>query len=282
MEFILNDESLCGQFDSIGIFLDSLKENVRCFELINNVKENKIYKTERFYENKATSIDKLCDLNKYNNNTDELFLYLIQLDSIIYEDPYWDNNFKQNLAEQYMCDNRNVSCTCVAEAAENNIPLLSFRHEKFIDKELEVFKGAKKIKVYSIYTPQYLSEKFYKELKLSRLDLLKTQFNNTRIDCSILKPDCGVDELEDKEFDLLIGTLKKFVNHESWETIAIDDGLQYKKYHNKDNDNPFWSYKGKTIMKFRFSKVMRVFGYRKGERFRIIRFERDHDLSDKG
>ena len=44
MEFILNDESLCGQFDSIGIFLDSLKENVRCFELINNVKENKIYK----------------------------------------------------------------------------------------------------------------------------------------------------------------------------------------------------------------------------------------------
>ena len=54
MEFILNDESLCGQFDNIGIFLDSLKENVRCFELINNVKENKIYKTERFYENKVT------------------------------------------------------------------------------------------------------------------------------------------------------------------------------------------------------------------------------------
>ena len=128
----------------------------------------------------------------------------------------------------------------------------------------------------------YLTDKFYKELKLSRLDLLKTQFNSTRIDCSILKTDCGVDELEDKEFDSLIGTLNKFVNHESWETIAIDDGLQYKKYHNKDNDNPFWSYKGKTIMKFRFSKVMRVFGYRKGERFRIIRFERDHDLSDKG
>ena len=35
-------------------------------------------------------------------------------------------------------------------------------------------------------------------------------------------------------------------------------------------------------MKFRFSSVMRVFGYRKENRFRVIRFERDHDLSDNG
>ena len=130
----------------------------------------------------------------------------------------------------------------------------------------------------------YLIDKFYKELKLSRLDLLKTQFNSTRIDCSILNQNCGINELEENEFNLLLGTLKKFVKHDSWESIALDDGLEYKKYHNKANntDNPFWRYKDKTIMKFRFSSVMRVFGYRKENRFRVIRFERDHDLSDNG
>lgn len=35
-------------------------------------------------------------------------------------------------------------------------------------------------------------------------------------------------------------------------------------------------------MKFRFSSVMRVFGYRRGDRFSDIRFERDYRLSDNG
>lgn len=40
--------------------------------------------------------------------------------------------------------------------------------------------------------------------------------------------------------------------------------------------------KGKTIMKFRFSSVLRCFGYRKDNRFRILRIERDHKISDHG
>ena len=36
MDFILNDKSLCGQFNSVSSFFDSLKNNVRCFELIND------------------------------------------------------------------------------------------------------------------------------------------------------------------------------------------------------------------------------------------------------
>ena len=85
MEFILNDESLCGQFDNIGIFLDSLKENVRCFELINNVKENKIYKTERFYENKVTSIvDGLAAIAEENAaSTEETSASMLEFNEIL-------------------------------------------------------------------------------------------------------------------------------------------------------------------------------------------------------
>lgn len=264
------------------LFFDSLKNNVRCFELINDTEGSKIYKTQNFYKNKVTSNIRLCDLNKYND--DELVYFLIQLDRIVYHAPYWGDDFKQNLNSKYIHGQEDVSCTCIAEAAENNFPLLSFKCDKYTDKKLDVCKDNEKIKVYSIYTPMYLTDKFYKELKLSRLDLLKTQFNSTRIDCSILNQNCGINELEENEFNLLLGTLKKFVKHDSWESIALDDGLEYKKYHNKANntDNPFWRYKDKTIMKFRFSSVMRVFGYRKENRFRVIRFERDHDLSDNG
>lgn len=279
MDFILNDKSLCGQFNSVSSFFDSLKNNVRCFELINDTEGSKIYKTQNFYKNKVTSNIRLCDLNKYND--DELVYFLIQLDRIVYHAPYWEDDFKQNLNSQYIHGQEDVSCTCIAEAAENNFPLLSFKCDKYTDKKLDVCKDNEKIKVYSIYTPMYLTDKFYKELKLSRLDLLKTQFNSTRIDCSILNQNCGINELEENEFNLLLGTLKKFVKHDSWESIALDDGLEYKKYHN-NTDNPFWRYKDKTIMKFRFSSVMRVFGYRKENRFRVIRFERDHDLSDNG
>ncbi len=233
-------------------------------------------------KNKVTSNIRLFDLNKYND--DELVYFLIQLDRIVYHAPYWEDDFKQNLNSKYIHGQEDVSCTCIAEAAENNFPLLSFKCDKYTDKKLDVCKDNEKIKVYSIYTPMYLTDKFYKELKLSRLDLLKTQFNSTRIDCSILNQNCGINELEENEFNLLLGTLKKFVKHDSWESIALDDGLEYKKYHNKANntDNPFWRYKDKTIMKFRFSSVMRVFGYRKENRFRVIRFERDYDLSDNG
>jgi hypothetical protein len=280
MEFILNDESLCGQFDKVSDFLESLRQNIKCFQIINNSEENKIYKTFKFYENKVTKSDKLLDLKKYND--DELVSFLIQLDEIIYENPYWDNDFKQDLSENYTYKDKDINCTSIAEAAENKIPLLSFRYEEFMDKELDVYKGKECIKIQSIYTPKYLTEKFGKELKMNRIDRLRTMYNNTRIDCSLLSQDCGINELEESEFELLIGTLDKFINHASWESIATDDGLEYKKYHNTSNNSPFWRYKDKTIMKFRFSSVMRVFGYRRGDRFRVIRFERDHRLSDNG
>lgn len=77
--------------------------------------------------------------------------------------------------------------------------------------------------------------------------------------------------------------VKLFAN--TWETIAVDDGLEYKKYTpGSENENWFSGrkYKGKTIMKFRFSSVLRCFGYRKEDRFRILRIERDHKISDHG
>ena len=44
----------------------------------------------------------------------------------------------------------------------------------------------------------------------------------------------------------------------------------------------YLDYIGKTIMKIRFDSKRRVYGYRKGDRFRILRIEIDHSIGDKG
>ena len=91
--------------------------------------------------------------------------------------------------------------------------------------------------------------------------------------------------MEKEEYELLLGTLDKFVKHESWESIGLDDGLEYKKYTPSAKEEDWFRnsvYRDMTIMKFRFSSKMRCFGYRKGERFRLLRIERNHKRSNKG
>ena len=58
-----------------------------------------------------------------------------------------------------------------------------------------------------------------------------------------------------------------------------------KKYTPKEKKKNWFvgsKYSGKTIMKFRFSDTMRCFGYRKGDKFKILRLERDHTISNNG
>lgn len=55
----------------------------------------------------------------------------------------------------------------------------------------------------------------------------------SRIDCSTIEDKYGADILEREEFDGPIKSLKKFVEHESWESIALDDGWNTKNTHQK-------------------------------------------------
>ena len=67
--------------------------------------------------------------------------------------------------------------------------------------------------------------------------------------------------------------------------FSLGQGLEYKKYTPK-NDEKNWfrglKYSGQTIMKFRFSSKMRCFGYRKENKFMVLRLERDHSISENG
>ena len=284
MDFLLNELSLQGQFDSTDSFLKSLPCTVKCIELIHQNANMPIYKTEDFYKCSITQDMTLCDLKNYQIS-DELLQFKIKLDNEIYEEPVWDTDPYHDIEQKFFWDGEDVSATSLAEAVARKGALLSFFLDEFRDCVLNICKNEEKHDIVSVHSPQYLTEQYGKLLNVDRKTWLLLRYEGSRIDCSLLEDKYGADILEKNEFKELVSTLDKFVRRESWEAIAIDDGLEYKKYSPENEEKNWFSggkYKGKTIMKFRYSKVMRCFGYRKGDRFRILRIERDHKISDNG
>lgn len=222
---------------------------IKCIELL-HVNDIPIYKTVNFYESKITSNDRLCDLKKYEL-TEELLRLKLSLDREIYEKPQWDYDTVHDISQEFMWNEENVSATSLAEAAIRKGVLLSFCFEVFKDKMLNICDTRNTYYVDSVHTPLYLVEQYRKQIKIERKLQLKIKYENTRIDCSTLEEKYGVDTLEQYEFEEVIKSFNKFVEHESWKTIDVDDGLEYKKYTPQGNKNWFIGrkYSGKTIMK---------------------------------
>ena len=243
MEFILNEESLAGQFTTVQDFLMSLRNNLLCFNIIRKNENNTISKTENFYECNVTNDTKIRDLKGYGCS-DELVDFQLQLEKEIYNIPFWDKNPLHDLSKTYLWNG-----------------------------------------VQSIYSPLYLVNSVGKQLKMNRDDILKIRYEGTRIDCSSIESKYGAEELDDSQFQQVISSMDKFANHETWADIEHDDGLEYKKYKPSSPKYDWYNgsmYKNKQIMKFRASSVLRVHGYRKGDRFRVLRIETDHKYSDHG
>ena len=100
MDFILNEKSLYGQFEDVETFLKSLKNNIRCFDIIHRSGKSRIFKTTNFYECAITEDMKIRDL-KNQVNSDELLRFQIQLTEEIYTKPYWDENVQHDMDEEY-------------------------------------------------------------------------------------------------------------------------------------------------------------------------------------
>lgn len=284
MDFILNERSLHGQFQSVDEFLGSLDANLQCFRLVRSQKDGEIRKIADFYKCQVTDKQKLGDLKQYSGS-ERLLRLRIALDKEMRTEPYWDLSPEHDYGMPYWMNDEDMSATAVAEAVGRNENLLSFDSETYKDCQLLVKWNGEAFSVASIYSPRYLVECFGEQMGLERDECLRARYAGTRLDCSLLEKEYGAGLLEKEEYRLLMGTLDKFVRHESWESIGLDDGLEYKKYAPTSTEEDWFrnsAYSDATIMKFRFSSRMRCFGYRKGDRFRLLRIERDHKKSDKG
>lgn len=291
MQFFLNEESLKGQFKSLEDFVkNDLNDVCRCINLINKSSNQILTKISDFYKAPITNKECVADL-RCIGCTDELLRLRQILDSEVYDEPYWDKeDIRQNLNSEYIWNDEDVTATSMAEAAENNSPLISFSREGLINKEIIICEmvQSKDYHIDSIHDDKYLIEKYSTIIELSRIDYLRIRYRGTRLNFSQFEEKYGTTELSSmtsNDFKILVNTFDKFVGHVSFESIGLDDGLEYKKYSpSQKYHNKFASakYKNKVIMKFRFTQKKRVFGYRKDDIFYVLRLEMDHSVSDFG
>ena len=159
MEFLLNERSLHGQFESTDDFLKSLKPVMNCINIIRAYSDMEIYKIRNFHECHITKEKKICDL-KLCGNSDELLRLKLKLDQEIYQYPYWDEEPIHDISLEFLWGEENITATSLAEAAVTGNSLLSFQSSKFQDCELKISSQENGNKnnyhVFSVHTPKYL------------------------------------------------------------------------------------------------------------------------------
>ena len=209
---------------------------------------------------------------------------------------FFENQIKQSeinhetckmLAEMYFANQNYSKCVRLCEKVLKKIV---YKKEKFLYISLDIMYMSclKKINKFTwkqIWGCWSRIENYGSRLGISRDDILIERYRGTRVDYSTIEREFGANSLEENEYNLVMGTLDKVVQHESFETMAKDDGLEYKKYTPKQKGKNWFSsakYRNKCIMKIRCNDIIRAFGYRKGDQFKILRIERDHKISNYG
>lgn len=278
-EILVNELSLEGQFQSMNDFIDNYcMEFINCLNYLKNV-NYKVLKTYGLYSAKITDQESLNDVLKVRGDKQrKIKLLLLQ-----FHPPYWEDEKKQE-GEYYLGD-RKVTDSSIAEAAARGKAVLSFYHEDYSDKELEVRKDGNIIMIFSISSLKALAEDLYKKGKIKINEYVRIKYSGTRLNFKRMEEEYGLEEFEKIEIEECLQNFEKFVNHSTWEEVYHDGGLRYKEYSPSNKEKDWFrgsNFSNKTIYKFRCGNPKRCFGFKEGEIFYVLRMERDHKISDNG
>ena len=105
------------------------------------------------------------------------------------------------------------------------------------------------------------------------------------MDFSKFEKEYGFLDFSQSEIEDCIEAFDRFEEAEGWDEIVRDRTLNFKRYSPASNKDDWFrksEFKDKKIYKFRCKNPKRCFGYREGEKFYVLRMERDHKISDNG
>ncbi len=131
MDVILNDLSLCGQYESVHAFADYLCDNVipimNIMERINAI----IYKSQNTYNRHVTDSLKLMNVMQSSNVT-EITVLKSKLSTLSWENPYWEDSseYADNANYEYSelsgSNKSDEEPNAYTEAIDRSIDLLCF------------------------------------------------------------------------------------------------------------------------------------------------------------
>ena len=199
--------------------------------------------------------------------------------------PFWNENPRHSFKDRYVCKFTDKTFGySLAEACERDKMVLSFDNLNFKSDCIYVYKNDSRITIFNIHKLETFVDYL---LALSKIDeslYCLYKFEGTKLSFTNLEYDFGFEILEEEEIKTFISTFKSF-SEMTWDDIHKSEGLEYKQYQPSSKKEDWFlnsPYSDKQIFKFRTSKKYRCFGYRDGDVFFALRFERDHSKSDKG
>lgn len=278
-EFLLNEKSLDGQFDSVDEFYDTLPEMSHNLKILKS-NDVALQKHSSLYRRKITKDISLFDLQNKKGHVapaqrDKLNMWKRQISALMSTPPFWDGGIDQ-------------SEDSVHEAARRNADVLSFSHDLYRDKILTVSCENKMCAVRSLVSTGYLTEAMFQRGYIGRTEYIRQRYWDGRIRTMYIDEETHtVDELEKQELEELIAGLERFEKALTWKEITADRFFDYKSYQPSSTKYDVFAngrFADKRIDKFRCGQhsQVRCFGYREGEQFYVLRVERDHSYSDHG
>jgi hypothetical protein len=285
MEILINELSLDGSFEKLEDFYDSLGGFLKIQKLMesSNATFSKHHELYTFKVTNDMSLhDAFRDKRSRSNNKIRRFKQL--LNCLMSDPSFWHEDQRHKDTDRYTCQfTSEINGYSLAEACERDKVVLSFENSSFAANLLEIKKNGVVIDLINIQEPLILSELLYEKSLIDARVYCNHRFNDTNLSFEFLEEGYDFNILEEDEEKAFISSFKMF-SEMSWDAILKSDGLEYKKYQPSKKDNWFLNspFTNKQIYKFRTSQRFRCFGYREGDLFNVLRFERDHTISNNG
>lgn len=283
MEVLINELSLNGQFVDYNDFRPSLVETLKVFKVLK--KGNLIFlKKYDFYNSMFSQNSSLDDVLR--NNDDAIVKFKSLLSEVISGKPYWEEDQMHESNANYICELTDLTCGySLAEAFERDRLSISFQKSVFSLFTIKLKKDTgSEVDISNFFDYKLTLGWLFKKNLIPPIEYCLEYFAGTNLNFSKLEDEFGFNHIESSQVNQFIESFKLFSGM-NWDDIVRSDGLKYKKYSpNSNNVNAFRAqkYSAYNICKFRIDQRMRCFGYRDGNIFYALRFEKDHSVSDNG
>lgn len=287
MEIVLNEFSLDGQFETLQQFLNSLRSTIKLQRIIDSTSIS-LLRHHELYNRLVTADLSLHQVLTDNSSrtSSEIRVFKAFLQKLMYDEPFWTTSPKHSTTDSFVCPNiEHTHSHSMAEACERDKIIMSFEHLNFQNETIELFKNQVSVILINIVNPVTLTNLLWELNLISNPELYcRFRFDGTNISFSLLEEEYGFKILDQDEIKTFFSSFVAF-SQMTWEAISRSDGLQFKQYSPNSKQNDWFRnspHQEKTIYKFRTSRRYRCFGYRENDIFYALRFEKDHEISNKG
>jgi hypothetical protein len=177
MEILINELSLNGQFPSVQhFFQDALIPFIAVFKEFDRAKDV-ILKKQDFWNCYITKTKNLYSLLPEKSvETTRLKLFIRNLG-----EPFWENNPRHNINDNYEYDGKNINGSSIAESCERDRIVISFIQSDFSKYKLQIAKNQQEIEIDNLFQKEH-----YIEVAFNRGQIDKCKYFENKIDFGLI------------------------------------------------------------------------------------------------